>query len=48
MKMKIIIYITEDGDIFFYQPSEDGETVLIEPRIKKKEGESKEDEETFH
>jgi len=47
--MRIIIYIDSDtGEIFYYVPDESGEAFFIEPRVKKKEGKPKEDEERFH
>ena len=50
MSMKIVIFVDLDtGEIFYYVPdTETGEAVLIEPRIKKKEWESKEDKERTH
>lgn len=50
MKMRIIIYIdSETGEIFFYTPEEDGkDAFFIEPHIKKKEGESEEENERTH
>ena len=50
MSMKIVIYIdSETGEIFYYIPDSDtGEAVFIQPRIKKKEWESEEDEKTTH
>jgi len=47
--IKIVIVISEDGEIFFYTlEDESKDAVFIQPRIKKKEGETKEDEERTH
>jgi len=48
--MRIIIYVDfENGEIFYYVPdSKDGEAILIEPRIKKKEGEAEEEDKRTH
>lgn len=47
--MRLIIVIDENGEIWFYNSEDVAEDVmLIQPRIKKKEGEAKEDEERTH
>ena len=46
--MKIVIIIDEKGEIWFYTPDEKGESVFIEPKIKKQEGEAEGDEEVAH
>ena len=49
MMIKIVIFIDKKtGEIYFYVPDEGGEALLVEPRIKKKDGETKEDEKTTH
>ena len=49
MMIKIVIFIDkETGEIFFYIPDEGGEALLVEPRVKKKDGESEEDEKSTH
>ena len=50
MSMKIVIFVDlETGEILYYIPdSEAGETVFIEPRIKKKEWESEKKDESVH
>jgi len=49
MMIKIVIVISEDGEIFFYTVDEESkDAMFIQPRIKKKEGETEEEEERFH
>ena len=44
MKMKLIIYVNpETGEIYHYIPTPDGQTVLIEPKIEKKENPNEEE-----
>jgi len=50
MMIKIIIVLDEKtGEIFFYTlEDESKDAVFIQPRIKKKKGETEEDEEVTH
>ncbi len=42
--MKLIICVNpETGEIFYYIPTPEGQTVLIEPKIEKKEGPDEEE-----
>jgi len=47
MKMRLIIYVNpETGEIYYYIPTPDGQTVLIEQGIEKEEESDKEDQKT--
>jgi len=49
MRMKIVIVISEDGEVWFYTVDEDSkDAVFIQPRIKKENGESEEENESVH
>ena len=48
MKMKLIICVDpETGEIFYYIPTPDGQTVLIEPKIER-EKDLEEEEPKIH
>ena len=47
--MKIVIVIDEKGEVWFYTTSEvDDNVVLVNPRIKKKEWETEEEDKLTH
>jgi len=49
MRMKIVIVISEDGEVWFYTVDEDSkDAVFIQPRIKKKDRETEEDDKSTH